>query len=263
MIRVAAVGDVHLAPDIRGLIRPHLAGIGEHADVLLLAGDLTQHGTVPEAKVAAEEFADLGIPVVTVLGNHDYHCDSEDEIIALLRESGMTVLDGTGVELDLPGGRLGVAGGKGFGGGFPHRSASEFGEPEMKAFVRHSRLLAEGIGKALGDLSADFRVALTHYSPVAETLAGEPLEIYPFLGSYFLAEAADSANADLCVHGHAHAGSECGTTPAGAPVRNVALPVLKRAYAVYHLGELPLPTTVTSRQGVIGLASLDKTSLGE
>jgi hypothetical protein len=109
--------------------------------------------------VVAEEFADLGIPVVTVLGNHDYHSDSEDEIIALLRESGMTVLDGTSVELDLPGGRLGVAGGKGFGGGLPHRSTSEFGEPEMKAFVRHS---------------ADFRVALTHYSPVAGTLAGGP-----------------------------------------------------------------------------------------
>jgi Icc-related predicted phosphoesterase len=237
MIRVAAVGDVHLAPDIRGRSRLHLAGLGEHADVLMLAGDLTQHGTVPEAEVVAAEFADLGIPVVAVLGNHDYQCDSEQQITDLLRQSGMIVLDGTGVELDLPGGRLGVAGGKGFGGGFPHRCASEFGEPQMKAFVRHSRLLAEGIGKALRDLSTDFRVALTHYSPVADTLAGEPLEIYPFLGSYFLAEAADSANADLCIHGHAHAGSECGTTPGGAPVRNVALPVLKRAYAVYCLGE--------------------------
>lgn len=112
MIRVAAVGDVHLAPSIRGRIRPHLADIGEHADVLLLAGDLTRHGTVPEARVVAEEFADLGIPVVAVLGNHDYHSDSQREITALLRESGMTVLEGTGVELDLPGGRLGVAGGK-------------------------------------------------------------------------------------------------------------------------------------------------------
>jgi Icc-related predicted phosphoesterase len=237
MIRVAAVGDVHLAPDVRDRIRPRLADIAEHADVLLLAGDLTQHGTVPEAEVVAAEFADLGIPVVAVLGNHDYQCDSEEAITALLSESGMIMLDGTGVEFDLPGGRLGVAGGKGFGGGFPHRCASEFGEPEMKAFVRHSRLLAEAIGKALRDLSADFRVALTHYSPVAETLAGEPLEIHPFLGSYFLAEAADSANADLCVHGHAHAGSERGATPGGAPVRNVALPVLQRAYAVYCLGE--------------------------
>ena len=236
MIRVAAVGDVHLAPDVRGRLRPHLTDIGAHADVLLLAGDLTQHGTCPEAEVVAAEFADLGIPVVAVLGNHDYHCDMADEITALLRASGMTVLDGTGVELDLPGGRLGVAGVKGFGGGFPSRCASEFGEPEMKDFVRHSRLLAEGLGKALRELSADFLVALTHYSPVPETLAGEPLEIYPFLGSYFLAEAADSAAVDLHVHGHAHAGSEQGVTPGGAPVRNVALPVLNRAYAVYCLG---------------------------
>jgi Icc-related predicted phosphoesterase len=235
MIRVAAVGDVHLAPDVRGRIRPHLAGIGEHADALLLAGDLTQHGTVAEAEVVAEEFAGLDVPVVAVLGNHDYHCDSQDEVTALLAASGMTVLEGTGVVLDLPGGRLGVAGSKGFGGGFPGRGASEFGEPEMKAFIRHSRCLAEGLGEALRDLDADFRVALTHYSPVTDTLAGERLEIYPFLGSYFLAEAADSAHADLFIHGHAHAGSESGATTGGVPVRNVALPVLQRAYAVYGL----------------------------
>jgi Icc-related predicted phosphoesterase len=237
VIRVAAVGDVHLAPDLRALIRPHLARIGEHADVLLLAGDLTQHGTVPEAEVVAAEFAGLDIPVVAVLGNHDYQCDMHEEITALLRASGMTVLEGTGVVLDLPGGRLGVAGTKGFGGGFPGRCASEFGEPEMKAFVRHSRCLAGALAEALRGLDAGFRVALTHYSPVAETLSGEPPEIYPFLGSYFLAGAADSVHADLHVHGHAHAGSECGTTPGGTPVRNVALPVLQRAYAVYCLGE--------------------------
>lgn len=244
MIRVAAVGDVHLAPDVRGRMRPHLAGIEEHADVLLLAGDLTQHGTVFEAEVVADEFADLGVPVVAVLGNHDYQGDRPDEITGLLQASGMTVLEGDGVVLDLPGGLLGIAGTKGFGGGFPGRSASEFGEPEMKAFVRHSRELAEAMGEALRELDAGFRVALTHYSPVAETLAGEPPEIYPFLGSYFLAEAADSANADLCVHGHAHAGSECGTTPGGAPVRNVALPVLQRAYAVYGVGE---PASVAAK----------------
>jgi Icc-related predicted phosphoesterase len=237
VIRVAAVGDVHLAPDIRGSLRPLLADIGEHADVLLLAGDLTQHGTAPEAEVVAEEFAGLGIPVVAVLGNHDYQSDQPGEIAGLLRSSGMTVLEGEGVELDLPGGRLGVAGGKGFGGGFPHRSASEFGEPEMKGFVRHSRQLAEAIGKALRELNTDYRVALSHYSPVAGTLSGEPPEIYPFLGSYFLAEAADSARVDLHVHGHAHAGTEHGLTPGGAPVRNVALPVLGRAYAVYGLDQ--------------------------
>jgi Icc-related predicted phosphoesterase len=237
VIRVAAAGDVHLAPDNSGRLRPLLGDIGEHADVLLLAGDLTQHGTADEAEVVAEEFAGLGIPVVAVLGNHDYHGDKQAEITALLRRSGMIVLEGSAVELELPGGRLGVAGGKGFGGGFPHRSASEFGEPEMKAFVRHSRQLAEAIGRALRGLGAGYRVALTHYSPVADTLKGEPPEIYPFLGCYFLAEAADSARVDLHVHGHAHAGTEHGATPGGAPVRNVALPVLGRPYAVYCLEE--------------------------
>jgi Icc-related predicted phosphoesterase len=235
MIRVAAVGDVHLGPDVRRTIRPHLEQIGDCADVLLLAGDLTQHGTAEEAEVVVTEFRDLAVPVVAVLGNHDYQCDSSEEITAMLQDAGITVLEGSGVVLSLPGGRLGVAGTKGFGGGFPGRCGSEFGEPEMKAFVRHSRRLADGLGEALRGLDADFRVSLTHYSPVADTLAGEPLEIYPFLGSYFLAEAADGAAADLAVHGHAHAGQERGITCGGVPVRNVALPVIRRAYALYTL----------------------------
>jgi Icc-related predicted phosphoesterase len=176
--------------------------------------------------------------VVAVLGNHDYQCDQEDEITALLVASGVTMLEGTGVVLDLPGGRLGIGGSKGFGGGFPGLGATEFGEPEMKAFVRHSRRLGHALGAALRGLDADLLVTLTHYSPVAGTLKGEPPEIYPFLGSYFLAEATDSSGAAMHIHGHAHAGTERGNTPGGAPVRNVALPVLHRAYAVYILGEI-------------------------
>jgi Icc-related predicted phosphoesterase len=236
MIRVAAVGDVHLAEDLRGSLRPQFAGIAGHADVLLLAGDLTRHGDPAEAGIVAAEFGGLDVPVVAVLGNHDYQCDRPEQITTILKDAGITVLESTGVVLSLPGGRLGVAGTKGFGGGFPGRSGSEFGEPEMKAFIRHSRQLAEGLGRALKELDAGFRVALTHYSPVEDTLAGEPPEIYPFLGSYFLAEAADSVPADLAVHGHAHAGTEKGRTPGGVPVRNVALPVLGRSYGVYCLG---------------------------
>jgi Icc-related predicted phosphoesterase len=236
MIRVAAVGDVHLGADLRGRLRPRLASLTEDAEVLLLAGDLTQHGTLEEGEIAAAEFAAAGVPVVTVLGNHDYHGDQQDEITKALTSAGITVLEGSGVVLDLPGGRLGVAGTKGFGGGFPGRCGSDFGEPEMKAFVRHSKRLAAGLGEALAELDADTKVALTHYSPVADTLVGEPLEIYPFLGSYFLAEAADGAGADLALHGHAHAGCEKGVTPGGVSVRNVAMPVLRRAYAVYCLG---------------------------
>jgi hypothetical protein len=164
-----------------------------------------------------------------------------DVDFAILEEdaTGITVLEGSGVVLSVPGGRLGIAGTKGFGAGFPGRCGSDFGEPEMKAFVRHSRRLAEGLSRGLRGLDADIRVALTHYAPVADTLAGEPPEIHPFLGSYFLAEAIDSAGADLAVHGHAHAGQECGVTPGGTSVRNVALPVLRRAYALYVLGEGP------------------------
>ncbi|MBV9094449.1 MAG: metallophosphoesterase family protein [Streptosporangiaceae bacterium] len=266
MIRVAAVSDVHLGPDVTGTIRPHLAGIADHADVLLLAGDLTQHGTTDETEIVAAEFRDIGVPVVAVLGNHDYQCDSQDAITRMLQAAGITVLEGSGIVLGLPGGRLGVAGTKGFGGGFPGRCGSEFGEPEMKAFVRHSRRLADAMGTALRDLDADFRVALTHYSPVADTLAGEPPEIYPFLGSYFLAEAADSAAAELAVHGHAHAGQECGVTPGGTPVRNVALPVLRRAYAVYCLGPGGLPRAsggAESRRRSAGSSPLARTGVGE
>jgi Icc-related predicted phosphoesterase len=241
MIRIAAVGDVHLGEDLRGRLRPRLATLAEDADVLLVAGDLTQHGTLPEGEIVAEEFAGLPVPVVMVLGNHDYQGDQPDEITKALTGAGITVLEGSGVVLGLPGGRLGVAGTKGFGGGFPGRCGSDFGEPEMKAFVRHSKRLAAGLGEALAGLDADAKVALTHYSPVADTLAGEPLEIYPFLGSYFLAEAADAGGADLAVHGHAHAGTEKGVTPGGVSVRNVAMPVLRRPYAVYCLrsGEPP------------------------
>jgi Icc-related predicted phosphoesterase len=132
--------------------------------------------------------------------------------------------------------RLGIAGTKGFGGGFAGRCGSEFGEPEMKAFIRHTRELSERFGETLRSLDCDVRVALMHYSPVAETLLGEPPEIYPFLGSYLLAQAVDTApDTALAVHGHAHAGSERGTTPGRVKVRNVAHPVIKQAYNVYQL----------------------------
>jgi Icc-related predicted phosphoesterase len=146
------------------------------------------------------------------------------------------MLEGEATVVDCPGGRLGVAGAKGFGGGFAGRCASEFGEPEMKAFVRTTSASAEQLGTALRELDCDLRVALTHYAPVPDTLAGEPPEIYPFLGSYLLGQAIDSAPTALAVHGHAHAGSERGTTPGGVRVRNVAHPVIKQAYSVFHVG---------------------------
>ncbi|MFV2020263.1 metallophosphoesterase family protein [Micromonospora sp. LOL_023] len=235
MIRIAAVGDVHLDGDVLGRFRPALQGIGDQADVLLLAGDLTRHGTEAEARCVAAEFGDLAVPVIAVLGNHDHHCDQVPQVVKVLAGAGITVLEGDGVVLDLPGGRLGVAGVKGFGGGFAGRCASRFGEPEMKAFVGSTVDSADRLRAALSELDCDVRVALTHYSPVPETLAGEPLEIYPFLGSYLLAEAIDGAGTDLAVHGHAHFGSERGSTPGGVRVRNVAHPVIKQAYSVFSL----------------------------
>lgn len=235
MIRIAAVGDVHMDEDVVGRFRPALEHLPDHADVLLLAGDLTRHGTESEARCVATEFGGLRVPVVTVLGNHDHHCDEVPQVIKVLEDAGITVLEGTGTVIDYDGVRLGIAGVKGFGGGFAGRCASEFGEPEMKAFIRTTRGTADRLGAALRDLDCDVRVALTHYAPVPDTLAGEPLEIYPFLGSYLLGEAIDSAPTALAVHGHAHLGTERGTTPGGARVRNVAHPVIKQAYSVFQL----------------------------
>ena len=238
MIRVAAVGDVHLGPDLVGRHRAGLADIDQHADVLLLAGDLTRHGTVDEAQIVADEYRGLPVPVVAVLGNHDYHSDRAEEVTELLRDAGLVVLEGEGVVLDLPQGRLGVAGAKGFGLGFAGRSASDFGEPEMKDFSRTGRRSGELLADALADVATqapDFTVALTHYAPVDGTLVGEPPEIWAFLGNYLLGKAIDEGDADLAVHGHAHAGTERGNTEAGVRVRNVAQPVIRAAYAVYDV----------------------------
>jgi Icc-related predicted phosphoesterase len=237
MIRIAAVGDVHLGEDACGHLRPALEQLPDVADVLLLAGDLTRHGTLDEARCVAAEFRDLGIPVVAVLGNHDYHSDQRDEITAALEGAGIRVLEGDAALLDVAGHRLAVAGVKGFGGGFAGRCGSDFGEPQMKAFIHHTKEVAARLADALDTVEGDVRVALTHYSPVADTLAGEPPEIYPFLGSYLLAEAIDGRRVDLAVHGHAHAGTEKGVTAGGTRVRNVAQPVLRRAYAVYCVGD--------------------------
>ncbi|MFC4003150.1 metallophosphoesterase [Prauserella oleivorans] len=235
MIRIAAVGDVHLGPDARGRLRPALERLPRHADVLLLAGDLTRHGTPEEARVVAREFADVGVPVLAVLGNHDHHSDAVPEVTEVLTDGGIHVLEGDGTVLPVGGLRLGVAGVKGFGGGFEGRCASAFGEPEMKAFVGHTTEIAGKLQSALESLTCDIRVALMHYSPVPDTLHGEPLEIYPFLGAYQLGEAVDATRTHLAVHGHAHAGCERGVTPGGVRVRNVAQPVIRSAFTVYCL----------------------------
>jgi len=234
VIRIAAVGDVHVGPDMAGIFREQLQTVGSRADVLLVAGDLTKAGLPEEAEVFAGEVRGLGVPVVAVLGNHDHHSDREPDVARILREAEVAVLEGDHTIVETRGGTVGVAGVKGFGGGFPGASGSAFGEREMKAFIDHTKQRADALRAALDAIDADVKVALMHYSPIRETLSGEPPEIFPFLGSYLLAEAVDGGGADIAIHGHAHRGREHGVTPGGVHVRNVAQPVIRQGYAVYE-----------------------------
>jgi Icc-related predicted phosphoesterase len=209
--------------------------LAAHADVLLLAGDLTNLGNQAQADVLVGELRDLPLPVVAVLGNHDYHAEAPDTVRRALEAVGVIVLEGEAVTLEIGGTRIGIAGAKGFGGGFPGACGHRFGEPEMKAFMQLTEDAARLLECNLRELEADHRIALVHYAPVKDTLAGERLEIYPFLGAYQLGEAIDRGGADLVVHGHAHHGAEKGLTPGGVPVRNVAMPLIKRPYAIYTL----------------------------
>lgn len=236
MIRIAAVADVHFGDDCSGTLRPHVDRMSDEIDALLIAGDLTRRGSVDEAEYLATELEAAAVPVVIVLGNHDYHCNEEKAITDVMQEAGATVLAGESTTIATGSGTLGIAGVKGFGGGFPGACGTEFGEPEMKSFISHTRGHADALKHALDELDSDHRIALLHYAPVEDTLRGERLEIYPFLGSYLLAEAIDEAGADLVIHGHAHAGAEKGMTPGGVAVRNVAQPLIGRAFNIYCLG---------------------------
>jgi Icc-related predicted phosphoesterase len=238
VIRVAAVADIHLGLDSAGRYRPRLEHLAERADLFVLAGDLTKRGKPEEAGVLADELRDLDVPTFAVLGNHDFESDAQDVLTERLGDVGVQVLEGDAAVCEVNGTSVGIAGAKGFGGGFPGACGSEFGEPEMKAFMRHSAVAAGRLESALRKVEdTDVRVAVMHYAPVDTTLEGERLEIYPFLGCYLLAEAVDRAGADLALHGHAHAGSASGLTPGGVPVRNVAQPVIRTAYRLFCLGD--------------------------
>jgi Icc-related predicted phosphoesterase len=241
--RIAAVGDVHVGADTVGQVAAGFRHLAQRADALLLAGDLTRRGTAAEAELVVAELAGVmaaGVPVVAVLGNHDYDADQVDALTAALEAGGVQVLDGTTAVVEAGGATVGVAGVKGFGGGFAGACGTAFGEPMMKAFVHETEREADKLRAALSGLATDHRVALLHFSPVPETLAGERPEIFPFLGSHLLAEAVDAAGADLALHGHAHHGTERGVTPGGIRVRNVALPVIGHAYRVYDFPGLHL-----------------------
>jgi Icc-related predicted phosphoesterase len=235
VIRVAAAADFHAGQESAGTLAPLLTGLQDEADLYLIAGDLTRSGRPAEAEIVAAELANVGIPVVVVLGNHDYHGGQVPAITRILKDAGIHVLDRSGVVLDVNGQRVAIAGAKGFGGGFGAALAEDFGEPEMRQWIGYAEAEAEALENALSALVGDARIVLLHYAPIPDTLNGERLELYPFLGNSMLGEAIDHAGADLVVHGHSHQGSLAGATPGGVPVRNVARAVIRAPYTIFTI----------------------------
>ena len=224
-LRVAAVGDLHVGENHPHPYRDLFVRISNEADVLVLCGDLTNFGKTPEAEILAEDLQACSIPVVAVLGNHDYECGQPEEVSRILRDAGVRLLDGEAYEIE----GVGFAGAKGFIGGFGRAMLSPFGEPAIKAFVQASVDENLKLESSLRMLRTDRTVVALHYSPIQETVEGEPPEIFPFLGSARLGETIDRFDGvKAVVHGHAHRGAPVGRTLRGVPVYNVARPVLMR-----------------------------------
>ncbi|HEV8472734.1 MAG TPA: metallophosphoesterase [Methylomirabilota bacterium] len=222
-IRIAALGDLHVPKAPSAVLQPLFAHAAQNADVLLLCGDLTDHGLEDEARVLVKELAAvMKTPVIAVLGNHDYEAGKAETVVAILKEAGVQMLDGDSVEIA----GVGFAGVKGFAGGFGERALQPWGEPSIKAFVHEAVGEALKLETALAKLRTALRVALLHYSPIHVTLEGEPAEIYPFLGSSRLEEPLTRYPVAAVFHGHAHRGRLEGRTRDGAPVYNVSLPLL-------------------------------------
>ena len=235
-MRVAAIGDLHVQESDEAPYRELFAEIGQHADVLLLCGDLTNFGKTTEAEILADDIKSATIPVLGVLGNHDYECGQPEKVCEILSAAGMIVLDEQAHEID----GVGFAGVKGFLGGFGRGELAPFGEPIVKQFVDEAMKEARKLENALRTLRTERSVAVLHYSPVTDTLEGEPAEIFQYLGAQRLAEPIDRfEHVKAVVHGHAHHGTYEGRTPLGKPVYNVAQFVLKplfgRPYALLEI----------------------------
>ena len=222
-VRVAATADLHCREDQHGRFRAFVKHVNEVADLLLLCGDLTDRGTVEEAKALAEDLLALRVPCVAVLGNHDHEGGCAKQICAELTKANVHVLDGDHFVFEKV---LGVAGIKGFGGGFGRATLQAFGEGPTKAYVQEGVNESLKLEAALGQLDTPKKVVMLHYSPVAETLVGELPEIMPFLGTSRLAYPIDHYGAEVVFHGHSHHGSREGKTPGGIRVLNVAMPLL-------------------------------------
>jgi Icc-related predicted phosphoesterase len=224
-VRLAAVGDIHVGKTGHGALATLFAQVSERADVLAMCGDLTDYGLPEEARVLAREIGTaLRVPCVAVLGNHDYEAGKCDEIRQILVDAGVSVLDGDATEVQ----GIGFAGVKGFCGGFGRGALGPWGEDIIKLFVREAVNEAFKLESALARLRAAHRVALLHYSPVRATVEGEPLEIFPYLGSSRLEEPLARYPVSAVLHGHAHNGALEGTTSSGVPVYNVAMPLLRK-----------------------------------
>lgn len=233
---LAAIGDLHVTETLEKSYRDLFESVAEEADVLALCGDLTNFGKTSEAEILAEDLRHCSIPIVGVLGNHDYECGQPEKVAEILHQAGMTVLGEQATMID----GVGFAGVKGFIGGFGRGELGAFGEDAIKAFVDESIDEARKLENALRTLRTDRAVAVLHYSPVAETVEGEPREIFPFLGSSRLADAIDRFdNVRAVVHGHAHRGAFRGATPRGVPVYNCAHMVVEaetnRPYALIEV----------------------------
>jgi uncharacterized protein len=233
-LKVAALGDLHVKADQPPALRDLFTEISKAADVLVLCGDLTDTGTVKEAEVLKEELKACSIPVVGVLGNHDYECGQVEDVKAILKDAGMQLLDGQSCQVK----EVGFVGVKGFVGGFGRRMLGSFGEPAIKTLVSESLNEAMHLENAMRTVRAERSVVVLHYAPVVDTVEGEPLEIFPFLGSSRLAETIDRFKVSLVVHGHAHRGTYQGKTPAGTPVYNVAYNIEKPSGRPYALLEV-------------------------
>lgn len=239
VVRIAAVGDFHSAESSVGAFRAQFAGVNDEADVLLLAGDLTNWGTPAEMRVAVAELAEVDIPIVAVLGNHDHEAGQTEAACEILRERGIHVLDGDIFELNE---QVGIAGVKGYMGGFGRRALTSFGEALTKNFVASCLEEVQKLELALRRLSTPVRIALLHYAPVVDTVVGEPEQIFPFLGTDRLAEPLDRFEVAVAFHGHAHHGTFEGRTAGGVPVYNVSHDLIRREGRgeMYFLYEIPI-----------------------
>jgi Icc-related predicted phosphoesterase len=245
-VRFAAVGDLHCTEASAGTLRSIFAQASEVADALLLCGDLTDYGTPKEAKVLADELSVVSVPMIAVLGNHDYESNAADEVRRTLQGAGVQVLDGEAVEVH----GIGIAGAKGFSGGFGRASLGAWGEAAIKQFVNEAVHEAFKLESALAKLRTPRRIALLHYAPIAGTVQGEPPEIFAFLGSSRLEDPLLRYPVDMVVHGHAHRGTLEGRTISGTPVYNVAKPLLLRCFAdrpPFRLLSLPAERRDTTR----------------